>query len=79
VDEGPAWPRPARIEAVDGTWRIIAPPDAAQIAFEGGRLVPDLGLGFSEPPTAVIVWDSFGRSTRMEVPPVPLPEPAVQP
>jgi len=64
VDEGPAWPTPARLEVVDGAWRILAPPGTAQVAFEGGRLVAGAGLSFSVPPTAVIVWDGLGRSVR---------------
>ncbi len=76
VDEGPPWPTGARVETVDGTWRVIAPPGAAQVAFEGGKLVPGAGLSFSQPPTAVIVWDSFGRAVR-STPPAPAAAPVV--
>jgi hypothetical protein len=76
VDTAIGWPTPARLETVDGTWRVIAPPDAAQISFEGGKLVPGHGLRFSEQPAAVIVWDAYGRSVRMvPKPPAPVPAP----
>jgi hypothetical protein len=66
TEAGPPWPAGATLSSDGETWAVNTPTGTAQLAFEGGRLVPGAGLRFSAPPTALVVWDTLGRATRTE-------------
>jgi len=63
VDDPVTWPEPASLEAMHGGLWVVDAPEAQHIAYRGGRLSSQPSLIFVEPPTQVIVWDSFGRAT----------------
>jgi len=66
VDDGPPWPKSGKLVQMGSTWQVDPPSGTVHIAFEGGELASNQGLVFLVPPTALIVYDSWGRSVRTE-------------
>lgn len=64
-DAGP-WPSaPSLVKTAAGQWTAKA-NGAEHVAFKGGRLVAGQGLTWSEPPTRLVAWDSWGRAATWE-------------
>jgi hypothetical protein len=66
VDLDAPWPTPPALIAAGQQWTVETTPDVQHIAFEGGRLVRHGGLVFTQPPTALVAWDGWGRAARWD-------------
>jgi len=49
-----------------GWWKLEAAADAAHLSYIGGDRIPEGDLSFYSPPRAAIVWDAWGRATRID-------------
>jgi hypothetical protein len=56
------WPAPPALKHEGDRWTVVA-PGAKQVAFQGGHLVANEGLTFSEPPKELVAWDEYGRAS----------------